>query len=363
MAEEEEECPACPDGIPAWVMTFADLMSLLMCFFVLLLSFSEMDLQKYKRLAGSMSEAFGVQNQINVKDIPKGTSIIAQEFSPGRPKPTPLNEVKQSTTSVTQQSLDTNCPEGSQPESDKEGDLGSEAAEAKEGTPGGSDGKDTDSAAAAAAAEAASEAADAEAMAMLAAMGQLELQTQQNAMEVASALNNEINSGQVEIETDGNKIVIRIKEHGSFSSGTARMHKAFEPIMKRMREILSQMPGVFTVEGHTDNIPIKTSQFRSNWELSAARAVTVAHELMAEEQIDPRKFTVVGYGDTRPLAPNLSKQGRSRNRRVEIIIRQSGDEKDDELPVFEPGEVDKVVEEIEQREAPALFEFAPDEIF
>ena len=68
--------------------TFADLMALLMCFFVLLLSFSEMDVQKYKQVAGSMAAAFGVQNKVQAKDIPKGTSVIAQEFSPGKPQPT-----------------------------------------------------------------------------------------------------------------------------------------------------------------------------------------------------------------------------------------------------------------------------------
>jgi chemotaxis protein MotB len=83
--DDVEECPPCKQKIAPWVMTFADLMSLLMCFFVLLLSFSEMDALKFKRLAGSMNEAFGVQNILNVTDVPKGTSIIAKEFSPGRP--------------------------------------------------------------------------------------------------------------------------------------------------------------------------------------------------------------------------------------------------------------------------------------
>jgi chemotaxis protein MotB len=86
---EDEGAP----GTPAWMATFADLMSLLMCFFVLLLSFSEMDLQKYKQVAGSMKNAFGVQNQTKVMDIPKGTSIIAQEFSPGK---TPANDDRDS---------------------------------------------------------------------------------------------------------------------------------------------------------------------------------------------------------------------------------------------------------------------------
>ena len=72
-------------GAPAWMATFADLATLLMCFFVLLLSFSEMDVLKFQQIAGSMKNAFGVQNVLNVNDIPKGTSIIAQEFRPGRP--------------------------------------------------------------------------------------------------------------------------------------------------------------------------------------------------------------------------------------------------------------------------------------
>jgi chemotaxis protein MotB len=84
-------------GVPAWVMTFADLMTLLMCFFVLLLAFSEMDIAKFKQLSGSMKDAFGVQAEVEVRTIPKGTSVIAQEFSPGKPEQTPMNEVRQFT--------------------------------------------------------------------------------------------------------------------------------------------------------------------------------------------------------------------------------------------------------------------------
>ena len=101
-----EECKCPPPGLPAWMGTFADLMSLLMCFFVLLLSFSEMDVLKFKQIAGSMKFAFGVQNKIEVKDIPKGTSIIAQEFRPGKPEPTPIEVIQQQTMEMTQQMLD-----------------------------------------------------------------------------------------------------------------------------------------------------------------------------------------------------------------------------------------------------------------
>ena len=90
-------------GIPAWVMTFADLMSLLLAFFVLLFSFSEMDKNIYKELAGSLKEAFGVQREIKAKEPPKGINIIAREFSPGRPMPTPINEVRQKTSAESQE--------------------------------------------------------------------------------------------------------------------------------------------------------------------------------------------------------------------------------------------------------------------
>ena len=80
MAKECEEQPKVDPGAPKWVVTFGDLMSLLLCFFVLLLSFSEMDRNKYKQVAGSLSNAFGVQRKIRVMEIPKGMKIIAQDF-------------------------------------------------------------------------------------------------------------------------------------------------------------------------------------------------------------------------------------------------------------------------------------------
>ena len=80
MGAPVEECPKIDPGAPKWVVTFGDLMSLLLCFFVLLLSFSEMDRQKYKQVAGSLEKAFGVQRKAKVMDIPKGMKMIAKDF-------------------------------------------------------------------------------------------------------------------------------------------------------------------------------------------------------------------------------------------------------------------------------------------
>ncbi|MBD2858050.1 OmpA family protein [Spongiibacter sp. KMU-158] len=82
-------------GAPAWILTFADLMSLLLAFFVLLFSFSELDKQKFKELSGSLKDAFGVQREVKAKETPLGTSFIQREFSPGRTNPTIRNQVRQ----------------------------------------------------------------------------------------------------------------------------------------------------------------------------------------------------------------------------------------------------------------------------
>ena len=297
---EEEECPECPPGLPAYLATFADLMSLLMCFFVLLLAFSEMDVQKYKQLAGSMKDAFGVQNKVDVKDVPKGTSIIAQEFSPGRPDPTILNEVRQKTEEMTKSTLQVRCV------------AGTEQAE-----------------------ESDAEKHNAEAVAKM--MQQLIAQTKADAVEAAQSLKAEIKDGKIEVETKGRKIIIRVKEQGSFASGAATLRPSFIPIMDKIRGLLIGMRGSYAITGHTDDVPISTNRFRSNWELSSSRAVSVAHELMKTGEIEQTRFSIVGMAETQPLVPNDTDENRAKNRRVEIVVEQGEqDEKilsgEEELP-------------------------------
>lgn len=286
---DEVECPDCPAGIPAWVMTFADLMSLLMCFFVLLLSFSEMDALKFKRLAGSMAQAFGVQNQLNVTDIPKGTSIIAQEFSPGIPEPTPINEIYQSTREITENSLDFEEMEQFEVERGAEGlTQGIQLPIVEE-------------------------------------LQDLVAQTQQDAMELSEQLRIQIVRGEIEVETEGRKILVRIKEQGSFEPGSAELAPDYYPILREVREVIAKREGTVSVEGHTDSSQVRSTSFRSNWDLSAARAVSVAQELFIDNVLDARRFSVSGFADVRPLVPNDSPENRNRNRRVEIIIRQTID--------------------------------------
>ena len=133
----------------------------------------------------------------------------------------------------------------------------------------------------------------------------------------------EIEEGLIEVENQQNRIVIRIREKGSFPSGDATLNPAFVPILKTIHDVLINTDGLIAVAGHTDNIPIQTARYRSNWELSTSRATSVVHELLSYQQMPAERFVLEGYADTRPLLPNDSAANRAQNRRVEIVVLKS----------------------------------------
>jgi len=381
------------EGLPAWVMTFADLMSLLMCFFVLLLSFSEMDVSKYKEMAGSMKNAFGVQRDVKVKEPPKGINVIAREFSPGLPEPTVMNVIRQMTTNDLRVNLDlgkerrrpvptpkadhepdkdkTLKPqENAQNMADKEaGQKAGQKADQKAGKESGTlahlmPGKQRSQADGLTESQK-KELAKAKALAIARLEEKLKAEQQlagareqqskgvtidrkdleklieaevaakkrrkleQSAKLISDALGREIKDGSIDVETAGQKIIIRVREKASFSSGHAELKGAFRPILARVAKILKGSEGKIIVAGHTDNIPIYTERFRSNWELSSARAVSVAHEMMLATSIPSNRFLIQGFADTAPMAKNDSAVNRAKNRRVEIILQQ-GDDRESE---------------------------------
>ena len=140
--QDEEECPKCPPaGAPAWMATFADMATLLMAFFVLILSFAEFNVPKFKQISGSLKEAFGVQKVVPVVEQPKGTTIIALEFSPN-PTPSISTTLRQDTTELQKPELDLqtkedDAPDGSEADEQKDSDFdgaGGEGAEQLEAT-------------------------------------------------------------------------------------------------------------------------------------------------------------------------------------------------------------------------------------
>lgn len=274
------------EGSQGWLATFADLMSLLMCFFVLLLSFSELDVQKFKQIAGSMKYAFGVQNQINLQDIPKGTSVIAQEFSPGKPEDTPFSRIEQVTFEQQHSKMDVAAPSKQDEKHYPDKNPNDQHDNKKPAT------------------------------------GLL-------AQQIANTLAEELQAGQFELDNQGQQLIIRIQENGSFASGSGFLQPRLKPALQKLSDILVDIPGKLEVSGHTDSRPLNNELFRDNLELSATRAIAVARIL--NEQNKLMNLSVRGMAATQPLAVNNSDANMRKNRRVEITITQ-GEATTSDLP-------------------------------
>lgn len=274
-----------------WIVTYSDLMSLLLCFFVLILSMAEVDIIKYKQIADSMREAFGVQRDLELESIPKGTSVVSTEFRPGIPDETIVDVVQQITTDQTRNSLRIGNPDAPVSE---EKDIRDEVLTYDE------------------------------VMALI-------KETELDAEMLKRLLDIEIKEGQIDVESTARTILIRIREKGSFASGSALLNSSFVDVIDKIANALTQIEGRIAVEGHTDNIPINTFAFPSNWDLSAARSVAVVRRMLDIAPLQPTRVTASGFADTRPQAVNITVEGRARNRRVEIVVKQPLDDESDAL--------------------------------
>jgi len=401
-----EECPPCVKGAPGWMATFADMATLLMAFFVLLLSFAEMNVPKFKQINGSMKNSFGVQRIIPTVEPPKAQSLIAQHFTPSVAEPTPIKTIQQQTTDDRKENVELKtdvAPEAQQAlEATKQAlaqEIGRGEAQVKleagkvvvemTATPsgggsgpsgssqGGSAASGAQSAgasasgaaaggASAAGAQAAGAAAKGAKQAGAVSQGEIEffakvadVQSQvQAAVEVrdvrtASAqsaakggssgaggggmnadaelqrirkdLAKEIEQGKAEVMRDGAKIIIRLAEQGSFRSGNADLQPGFMSLLGEVSKTVSSSKGRVFIEGHTDNVPVVFNErFRSNWDLSGARAGAVADYMSTQGGLGAGRLSVSGFADTKPIDSNDSAAGRGRNRRIEIIIDGAG---------------------------------------
>ena len=305
-----EDCPKCPKGLPPWLSTFADLMALLMCFFVLLLSFATIDAVKFKKMAESMKDAFGVQREIPAAEIVMGVSVIKREFSPTIAEASVVEQVKQQTTETQKEYLEMQDPKSLEGPQDQGGMSAEELQQQQQ--------------------ELEKEQQELERQKLEEErQKKLEEEAMKQIEELQQALEEEIEIGQVTVEREGSKVIIRIQEKGSFKSGSASLDPEFFEVMDKITAVLQDRSGKIVVAGHTDNIPIRTGRFRSNWELSSARAVTVLHALLRNPNIDEERVLVEGHAETEPLVDNDTPENRAKNRRVELIVIK-GDAQDRE---------------------------------
>jgi chemotaxis protein MotB len=137
---------------------------------------------------------------------------------------------------------------------------------------------------------------------------------------LASSLRTEIDAGRVELTELRGKMTVKMKDKILFASGSATIGKEGKDALRAVAEALRSVQGrTIRVEGHTDNVPATGSAFPSNWELSSARALAVVRFLQ-EAGVDPTRLAAAGYGEFQPIAPNDTPEGRSQNRRIEIVL-------------------------------------------
>ena len=217
-----------PPGAPAWMATFGDLMSLLLTFFILLVSFSSIQESKFKQAAGSLKGAFGVLK--SMPTVPMHKNVL---------------QIRGSDTTIA--------------------GLEEKLEEFREKLKG------------------------------------LE------------------KSDMVQISRTERGMAIRLDDSALFDSGKSDLREEAVPILAGVVSALTDFPNAIRIEGHTDNLPIRSERFPSNWELSAARATAVLRSLQAGG-VDPRRLSATGMGEWRPVAKNDTAENRQRNRRVEIFM-------------------------------------------
>lgn len=127
-------------------------------------------------------------------------------------------------------------------------------------------------------------------------------------------------SSSIKLEENSRGVTIHILEDIVFPSGSAELKKSSKIVLQQLAAIIRRLPNDIRIEGHTDNVPINTPQFPSNWHLSVSRALNTAYYLMTEQGLDPEKLSIVGYSEYKPLESNQTSDGKAANRRVDIVI-------------------------------------------
>jgi len=366
--EPKDDCPKCAGGgAPAWMATFADMATLLMAFFVLLLSFAETEVPKFKQVAGSLKQAFGIEKIVPKVTIPMARSIMVENFTPAVAERSVMDVKEQQSDFVRGDFIEKKTEEGEYDQSLEteflqvqealEAEMNSGMADVQivdgeikvtlvepnaGGGKEGSEGEGNGGAVPQEVLDAVAKVADVSAnfssqvgieMADKARGSRQGANSSQRRgaggagsgnskyEQLRADLSEEIAAGLAEVEKDGDKIIVRLASQGSFTSGSAELRQTFTPTLARLGNSLAKYPGSVMVEGHTDNVPVAFSErFKSNWDLSAARAASIADFLLNSTSLEGGNVQIAGFADTRPLDSNDTAAGRAKNRRIEVIV-------------------------------------------
>ena len=355
--EKKEECPPCEVGAPAWMATFADMATLLMAFFVLILSFASVNVPKFEQVAGSVKLAFGIDRVVPRILLPKAETVLDSTFTLSDAAPTVIPQDTQAVKNPTQEyvrqmkdfedaPLDTQADyrevlealeneieqgqvtvriSGDDIVVEMVEDASNQSESGKESLgKGGRISQQTLDIAQAVSDVQRKVSSDI----LVKRQNPGEAAAEGRANEASSKyeairaeLSREIEQGLAEVERDGDSVIIRLGQQDSFASGSADLQPGFTATLVSVGNAVNNTGGLVRVEGHTDNIPVAFSErFRSNWDLSSARSASVANFLLDNSQLQPGRVTITGLADSEPIANNSTAAGRAQNRRIEVIV-------------------------------------------
>ena len=362
--EEEEpgepvDCPPCKSGSPAWMATFADMATLLMAFFVLILSFAHVNVPKYKEVSGSMRSRFGVQTTVPIVEAPTAHNMVMTQYRQAVTEVTAANVIEEQLVREEQDmeaELDVDIGPGESDtnltEEEVVQEFRDEIAEGK-ATVTVEDGSVVVNALNTVQEDLEPGQLSQDTIQLLSKVA--EVQREQNLLiqvsgeqfispadtqvnnpvpgpasvrnqdqfeQIKANLSDEISNGLAEVfRGENGEIIIRLTERGSFLSGSASLQSGFEELLNNVGFSIRGATGMIQIQGHTDNVGMAFgNRYRDNWDLSSARAATVADYILGRGFIDSGNVVVKGLADTQPIASNDSATGRSQNRRIEIAL-------------------------------------------
>ncbi len=353
---EPVECEPCKSGSPAWMATFADMATLLMAFFVLILSFAHVNVPKYKEVSGSMRSRFGVQVLVPIVEAPTADNIVATQYRQQATEPTAANVLEEQRSREEQPQdeeldVDDGVGESATNARDIEEILRDEIAEGRvevsveDGTvviealdqnelseATGKISQDTilllskistieSDADSLVRVEGAQFVSSGQSNVDESEFGGASQRAEDQLEQIRSNLSEEITSGLAEVFRDGESIIIRLTDQSGFESGSANLRNDFTSLLDSVGDSLAGASGLIQIEGHTDNVAMSFgNRYRNNWDLSSARAASVADYLQDGGSIAPGSMVIKGFADTRPIASNDTATGRSENRRIEVVV-------------------------------------------
>lgn len=258
MARSRKKKQEAPENHERWLITYADLITLLMVFFVVLYAMSKLDVQKYTVLAQALQAEF--KKSTAILDVPNNTGFV------------PQNDQNDSNSKNNKRSNNDRGQSTDKPGSSKEDHQKREEV-------------------------------------LKNLLAQIQKYIKENGLQQ-----------QVTAADTERGVVIRLKDIFLFDLGKADLKPQAYPILKKMDDLFTGLDAPISVEGHTDNIKINTSKYPSNWELSTARSLSVLHYFVDSNHLPAKQFSAVGYGEFHPLKPNTTEENRQLNRRVEIVV-------------------------------------------